>query len=59
MTQLLFTRLPSFTETQRPLLRKLKMRSTAADKAKRKAKVNFLKSSKIYAFLESLMNKPL
>jgi len=38
MTQLLFTRLPSFTETQRPLLRKLKMRSTAADKAKRKAK---------------------
>jgi hypothetical protein len=39
MVQLLFTRLPTFTENQRPLLKKLKMRSGALDKSKRKSKV--------------------
>ena len=39
MVQLLFTRLPSFTESQRPLLKKLKMRSGTGDKSKRKSKV--------------------
>jgi len=43
MVQLLFTRLPSFSETQRPLLKKLKMRS-GNDKAKRKSKTRAKKS---------------
>jgi hypothetical protein len=41
MVQLLFTRLPTFTESQKPLLKKLKMRSSGLDKAKRKSKVLF------------------
>ena len=39
MVQLLYTRLPTFTENQKPLLKKLKMRSLAGDKTKRKSKV--------------------
>ena len=42
MVQLLYTRLPTFTENQKPLLKKLKMRSLAGDKTKRKSKVFIL-----------------
>merc|ERR1719339_879657 len=38
MVQLLFTRLPSFTQEQKPLLKKLKMRSTMDAKGKRKSR---------------------
>jgi len=38
MVQLLFTRLPTFTPTQKPLLKKLKMRSAMDTKGKRKSR---------------------
>ena len=38
MVQLLFTRLPTFTSTQKPLLKKLKMRSAMDTKGKRKSR---------------------
>jgi len=44
MVQLLFTRLPSFTQEQKPLLKKLKMRSTMDAKGKRKSRSRSKKS---------------
>ena len=38
MVQLLFTRLPTFTATQKPLLKKLKMRSAMDTKGKRRSR---------------------
>ena len=38
MVQLLFTRLPSFTLEQKPLLKKLKMRSTVEGRGKRRGR---------------------
>jgi len=45
MVQLLFTRLPSFTQEQKPLLKKLKMRSTMDAKGKRKSRSRSKKSA--------------
>jgi len=45
MVQLLFTRLPSFTHEQKPLLKKLKMRSTMDAKGKRKSRSKTKKSA--------------
>jgi len=44
MVQLLFTRLPTFTQEQKPLLKKLKMRSTMDAKGKRKNRSRSKKS---------------
>merc|ERR1719320_2134324 len=44
MVQLLFTRLPTFTQEQKPLLKKLKMRSTLDAKGKRKNRSRTKKS---------------
>ena len=44
MVQLLFTRLPTFTQEQKPLLKKLKMRSSGEGKSKRKQRSRVKKS---------------
>jgi len=44
MVQLLFTRLPSFTQEQRPLLKKLKMRSSVDGRGKKKSRNKIKKS---------------
>jgi len=57
MVQLLYTRLPTFTENQKPLLKKLKMRSLAGDKTKRKSKVFTAHQRSLRFYLKKYYNK--